>query len=349
MRIGILTFHASNNYGSVLQAYALCRYIHTAGHHAEIIDYRPNQPAIIGYALQYLKRPRKRKESMGQLRSLQTFLRRTTPLSRVCRTKKQIQSIASRYDALICGSDEIWNIRKWQRGFNRNFFLDGIAQEQMTASYAATFGHTTSLTSREQEIMRHALMQLNAISVRDSASAVLLDAIGISGAEQVLDPTLLLDWGTWAQDVADVPARYILAYVQRCSNLVAVTNMAQRLAQEYQLPVLSLDPAPAWHGGKPLTPEQWVGMYKNAEMIVTNAFHGVMFAVALQKPWIAMTSENKQKINDFAVNFTDGHRVVTPDTDAREYLQIAAQKVAYKAEFALSLQRSKDFLARIWA
>lgn len=39
MRIGIITFHKSYNYGSVLQAFALVQFLTKLGHEAKVIDF----------------------------------------------------------------------------------------------------------------------------------------------------------------------------------------------------------------------------------------------------------------------------------------------------------------------
>jgi len=349
MRIGILTYHASNNYGAVLQAYALVQYLLGAGHDVEIIDYRPNMPEFYFRLFVYKRGYKVGKAANQHLDCLRNFLHTKVKMSPICRCKSKLCDVISHYDAIVCGSDEIWNIRKRYRGFNRNFFLDGLANGCIRVSYAATFNNTRVLRPKEKSIIQKALQRFDALSVRDSMSMDLLQEMGIQGAERVIDPTLLVCWDTFAQEVAETPERYVLAYIQKGCNHVAAAKVVKRLAQEYSLPVRALVPAPDWHGGSALTPEQWVGMYKNATMIVTNAFHGVMFAVAMKKPWIAIKSSQKRKIDDFASWIGKTECVIAPDAGVSEYAYLMTQYTEYEDTLRIPLQESKAFLHRVFS
>ena len=55
MKIGIMTYHFCSNYGAVLQAYALKRFLEARGHHVEMVDYRPpNDSGALGHNLRLL-------------------------------------------------------------------------------------------------------------------------------------------------------------------------------------------------------------------------------------------------------------------------------------------------------
>ena len=122
LRIGILTFHKSINYGSVLQAYALSKTLKDAGYSVEIIDYEPQRYEEI-YSLylknnslhhvlsNVLKRFPYRVAYKNRVNAFKNFRQTYLPLSKEKYFfDSDLEVLNDRYDVLIVGSDQVWNV-----------------------------------------------------------------------------------------------------------------------------------------------------------------------------------------------------------------------------------------------
>ena len=118
--VGILTFHASHNYGSCLQAYALQKTVDKLGVSSEIINFRTDKQKDM-YAvftkrkgLKYLFKnlthllyyfPLKRKH-----KNFENFITNSYALSsNEYKTSKELEEASLPYNTFIVGSDQIWN------------------------------------------------------------------------------------------------------------------------------------------------------------------------------------------------------------------------------------------------
>ena len=120
MHIGIITYHRALNYGSVLQAYALNKFLRNQGYQVETIDYwNEGQEKIYKrfeacnslmalarnmQTLLYLKKVKKKEDRFS------TYIKRYIPTTeQVEHNKNVLNQIAYSFDCVICGSDQIWN------------------------------------------------------------------------------------------------------------------------------------------------------------------------------------------------------------------------------------------------
>lgn len=148
MKTGTITFHAPNNNGSFLQAYALQTVLKNQleGVENEIIDFysekqmrqysvfrKPKSGGDIGrnlISLVHYKGLKSRHERFDQMR------KKHLALSRRCAAEKEVYEVANAYDTLICGSDQIWNTEA--RDYSDAYFMTGVEKKKI--SYAASFG-----------------------------------------------------------------------------------------------------------------------------------------------------------------------------------------------------------------
>lgn len=291
-KIGILTFHCTNNYGAVLQAYALKQFIQALcpGREVRVIDYRcegtiskadfeslRKKNGLVKAAFSYPQAHVKNER-------FETFRREMLNLTKPYFEKTSLKVDMDGFDAVISGSDQVWN-RRWSDG-DDVYFQDYHDQNNKKWSYAASFGFAT-LEGREQiELYRQYLQQFSHISVReDTGLQIVRDQLGLP-VEQHVDPTLLLTQDMW-NDIADESrcgGRYILLYmVPKQDDLIAY---AIRLGKKTGLPVVMLSQSirllGVRHAGNS-SPQEFVGYFKNAEHIVTNSFHGTAFSVIYHK------------------------------------------------------------------
>ena len=150
--IGIITFHCSYNYGSVLQAYALQKYLINNGYNVKIIDYRSkNYDMYHLFKLWMLKYPLK---LLAENRHINRLIRRKYNFlhfineSMHLTNKKYLYNddltvLNNEFNVFIAGSDQIWN-PVCTGGVDSNFFLnfvDGRVNKRI--AYAPSLAHAS--------------------------------------------------------------------------------------------------------------------------------------------------------------------------------------------------------------
>lgn len=209
--IGIITFHGSHNCGSMLQAYATQKFLERLGHKSEIINFRMQSQKDY-YALYQTKyglmrfcrglllfpihglRSRRAKK-------FEEFMNGELKLSgRELSTYDDLESVKSKYEVYLAGSDQIWSNRvpelaKSPVDYTGVYFLDFVDENKKRVSYASSIGEATfnELISKKQ-----LLLKFSAISTREKAGANIIEKLlGVQPVETVIDPTLALNSSEW--------------------------------------------------------------------------------------------------------------------------------------------------------
>lgn len=300
MRVGIITFHSSLNYGAVLQAYALSECLKSLGHEAFFIDYQPDYRtkqfqwswAYCGLNPVNIIYPLLRKR-FGAFTS--EYLSVT---SRQYRTIEELVADPPEADAYICGSDQIWNPDRSH--LDPAYFLTFAPKGIRRIAYAASFGKKEMKQTECHRIAPY-LKDFDYLSVREaSAVRIVNDACG-KQAEHVLDPTLLIDNYDSVETHSPVKNRYVL--VVNLQNNSLLRRTADFVGRELQLPkvVVNNCSRKVWQlPGKRVFPGPggYLALFRNADYIVTNSFHGTAFSLVFDKPFIITPlSGNKSERN----------------------------------------------------
>ena len=199
MKIGILTFHCAHNYGAVIQCYGLQQYLKSLGHEAYVIDYRP-------YYLDVYKLPQL---SISRIKDIPTYLKTLVKHILVGNVdEKRYQAfedfIAQRlnlisytphqdysdFDAIVVGSDQIWNPMVTGGCFDDEFF--GFNAKCKVISYAAS-SRFVSLSDEQKVYLKSRLDKIDSISVRESSLKKLLQPLTDKPIAHVIDPSFLPD------------------------------------------------------------------------------------------------------------------------------------------------------------
>lgn len=297
-RVGIITFLHNDNYGSLLQAWALQRAVQSLGYEAEHIDYRPcaaekirnlarcgNSPALLVDGLR--KRAVKARQAEAQAKSaaLAAFRQEQLRLSPPCRDHDALARAAAAYDILLAGSDQIWS-PVW---LNPAYFLDFAHPGQKRVAYAPSLGVAAAPRGRKARMIRALTEPFDRLSVREAEGAAILQGLTGRTADVLPDPVVLPEPAVW-RALADPPARdkpYLLCYF--IGENPAYWSRVADLARESGLAVVVVPvTAQAWQqpyamaGG--LSPQAWVGRIAGAARVVTDSFHGAVFAYMLGTP-----------------------------------------------------------------
>ena len=289
-QIGILTFLHNDNYGSLLQAWALQTAVRSLGYDVEDIDYLPSQTEKVKNLLCSGNSPRlildgmkKRSATQGLNDGFDEFRREQLALSPVCRDQNALARQAAKYDALICGSDQIWS-PTW---LNPAYFLNFTKKPKI--AYAASLG-VSSLQSEAKGRKIAALTKgFSAISVREEEGAALLRTLTGTCPPVMPDPVLLLPRERYLSLIGgDVPmGNDILcfflsdnpAYWTQLEQLRQKTGLGVRVVPRTESALQSAYPL-----SKGITPAQWLRLIAGASMVLTDSFHAAAFSLLLHTP-----------------------------------------------------------------
>lgn len=317
MKIGILTFHFGNNYGGILQCYALQQVLKSLGHDVEIINFKPSRVSILKRVVNKLKtissfgvffrlvfnfvhvnkkqltKPNKANIVANKKSILAAFDRFRSIYLNISEpvNERNIAKKAATYAAIVVGSDQVWTSL-----FDKYpiYFLDWKPFfEGKRISYAACSAYQY-VQSKRAKHLKCMLSHFNAISVRDLTTAKLVMQITGTTPEIVADPTLLYSFDEFFSEKISEP--YILTYILG-AEINGGHDVAIRKIKEYygDLNVISiLIPSGVNDIEKysdtvyyDLSPDKWVHLFANATFVYTDSFHGVMFSLKFRKQFLA--------------------------------------------------------------
>jgi hypothetical protein len=318
MRIGIITFHWNYNYGAVLQAYCLRRALYSLGaDEVKFINFVP--PTLAHHATRgWGLTTGALFPTMQKRWKFHRFRAEHCPATPAIRTAGQLWQTFREFDAVITGSDQVWNIRLVGRLEPALFLGVPDYPQQKKISYAATFGNAgqpAALMDKAGELLK----QIGSLSVRDRMSQTLVRDLTGREAQIVLDPTLLSD--ATAQPVPrKVPKNYILAYFVDVFSSEA-RAMVQTARSALNLPVVAVSVYRDMPGAELLIRnagiEEWLYLFEQASVVITDSFHGSVFALKNKKPLYVLcgNDERASRIEDLTKAFECEHVVVRSAAD----------------------------------
>lgn len=309
LKCGIVTFHSSHNYGSVLQAYAMVKVMQRLGLDAELIDFcHPRTTDMYEWQLWSPYKNWKWNLRELVLRGLlgfgkkreqvfSDFIENVLVKSKRVKDKSVIPDI---YDVLVCGSDQIWNPKA--SGENAPIYYLDFGTTPCKFSYAASSGSERFGDSNPTQFKTY-LTNLKSIGVREQfMHDYIKEDFGLQSIVNP-DPTFLLDAEEWKQvekTYFGVPQKYLLVYT--IQNPVETVAFAKEVATRLQLPIVQICNDRGYraflHKGvdyslMDVSPQQFLWLFSHASFIVTNTFHGNMFSVIFRKNFIHYTNNPK--------------------------------------------------------
>lgn len=288
-KILTLTCHRIYNYGAVLQAYALQHYLLSQGVDTAIIDYLPayqrkkNKGGILWNMLWQLYRfPDFYMGNCVFGRFITDYLKLTENYSSL----DELIMNPPKADGIIVGSDQIWNYAIHK---DDSFYLTFVESDCFKASYAASIAQESIPDELKQQYQRR-LQGFKFISVREKTAEILLNKLGFSDVCTVLDPVYLLSSEEWINNIADPSFNkhgYILMYAFNCTKTIAdyAFNLARKSGKKLFIINTMINDfrfhcdLHYWN----CTPNRFVSLFKNADMVVTNSFHGLSFSIIFKK------------------------------------------------------------------
>lgn len=312
-KIGLMTFHAAHNYGSVLQAFATQQVIEGLGYENEIINYRLknqrmyyNRLYTTKFGLKHLLRqlirlPEHRKRCI-RAQKFETFIEEKLKKSETeFTTYGELKSGAPDYPVLISGSDQVWNLHCTAEFKTEppesilGYYLAFGSEDTKRISFSSSFG---GMRPEEIEQFKDHLARYDALSVREASGADMLKELLGREVENTLDPTLMLNGEEWSKlTLQNHPSeKYIFVYT--LSQYKAVQRLLSPIseyAREKGLKAICSAPfSPVHVSGVQACPDcgpqDFLTYVKNAELVITDSFHGTAFSINMETPFYVIQS-----------------------------------------------------------
>lgn len=312
MKIGIATIVDYKNYGNRLQNYALQEVIKSLGYEVETIvnkKYTPedNRSTLTRYiervkelgikgnisrVSEKLKGEPKEKLLNEKKRRFREFSKQhINETSFTVEPQSVPEELKDQYDYFVTGSDQVWNPN--YRNCSSFDFL-AFAPADKRVAYAPSFGVST-IPDKFKADYTNWLTEFASLSVREDAGAQLIESLTGRKAPVLVDPTLLLSRMDWlklakkSDKKPDIP--YLLTYYlgQLADDK---QKMIQDIAQEKNLKIINLADYkdPAYYT---LAPDEFLDMINDASIFFTDSFHGAVFSILLEKPFVVFNRVSK--------------------------------------------------------
>ena len=280
---GIVTFHTANNYGAVLQAYALKSVCSKYCEQCDIIDYRSVTISERYRLLLDISSPKRLIKSMLRNAFLREKYKRFNDFR-----KYYLCSVAyeeKKYDVVIAGSDQIWNYNLTNG--DSGYFLDFVEEGVKKVAYAPSFG-VPHLDSAYEKMYKNLLSNFACISAREPEGKHIIESLFGMKSEIVLDPTLLLTKKEWIDSFQLQTAKrdYIFCYLFGMSD--NTKRFIQNLSRKTGYKVVGIsDNISLKNDGirydRIASPKTWISYIYNAAFVITNSFHGTAFSIIFEK------------------------------------------------------------------
>jgi hypothetical protein len=292
LKIGVLTFHRCINYGSYWQARALVEGLRARGHDAELLDHDCAQVryAELRCAFQPLLPQRSpRSDFPHYAEKARRVLAAADALPLSPRFPLDRPDVLDGYDAIVVGSDEVWNMHHPWYGGKAIFYGDGLPAERLV-SYAASFGNHDA-----SEGLHHwwadKLRRFSAISVRDGNSRAMLRNSLDTEPDVVLDPVLQFPPNKPPEPAREDEAKpYVAVYGH--SFPAWYSEAVRAFARHRGFRLVSIGYRNDWADEQRIGagPLEFARLIANAASVATNFFHGCVFALLNSRPFACVAS-----------------------------------------------------------
>lgn len=286
-RVGIITLYSAINHGAFLQAYSLSTYLSDKGFDVCFVAFPRLTRKLEAFQAIKLKRG-------SAFRSLIFSLHKVFVFRHAQKTFRAVPLRCQSFDALILGSDEIWNVKN-DSFPSRSEYFGFIERGVKVVAYAPSSGN-----SRKEDIVSlpglcERMRNIDFFSGRDENTIDIISSLTGRSGVRVVDPTFLVDIPQRHYDVGYDD--YLLVYSFGLNDLQKQEVLA--FAESHKLPVVSVGFFSSWCDKSiNVDPFQFLAVFEKAKYIVTDTFHGAAISVKLGKKF-AVYSEGKDKVLDF--------------------------------------------------
>ena len=315
MKIAILTLPLTNNYGGHLQAWALQRFLRKEGHNPILLDIRGSDEKMYHFMIPFKRSlssiikflPGKKDYHYFDYRKYQelnfqqfrdTELVKTKTIYR----KYQLKTLFEKenFDAIVVGSDQVW--RKWKMIPLDLFFLSWLHSDIKRIGYAISYGKDKwELTDDETKKYYRLAQFFHGLSMRESEGVRMTKEFLGLDSELVLDPTMLLDVDDYklimnnsSNHITNRLLYYILDNTNKKKEIISLCS------EKMNYSAFEVMPKVRWFDAMKKYPktdyiyppvQEWLSSFYTASFVVTDSFHGTVFSIIFNKPFIVLGNQ----------------------------------------------------------
>ncbi len=351
MKIGILTFHRADNYGALLQAYALQTTLENMGHAVDIIDYRCT-PLEQDYVRLYRLCPPLRRNLLlwscevwrrmmnfsclhSKKEHCDNFRNEYLHMTKSLHSDTDRALAENQYDVIFTGSDQIWS-PVLTHGKDDWYAFKRQNGHCVVAAYGASVGNLDRFISTYSEY-KEDLQQYNLISVREKDIQEFLQTQLNKEVSLVVDPTLLIEgekWTTIGNTVKPIERPYVLFYgvipcEEACEIALNVSRREKLMLVHFER---NLKHVKNSYYAQGVGPAEFLNLVQNAKYVITSSFHGTVFSVLYKKKFIAVPPKSLgSRLRTILQALNLEHRIV--DMDGPGDVSILTQEIDYSEAF----------------
>ena len=362
MKIGILTLPLETNYGGILQAYALQKTLKKRGYEVFTIDWHnPRNYAsyyknLRGWIHRLYLRFIKNKDVsvcwnpyMTDMhyhtitKNTRKYVENNLSLTKVC-TPEELSKVDAEYSftAYVVGSDQVW-----VNSYSNRSFLDFVKRKDvLRIAYAASSNENSWLEHPENILkIKELSKKFKALSTREESLASRTSSILNRKVNFVLDPTFLLEAQDYLETIKDDESiykllyskdfifQYILDYNKNRDLVLNIISNSLNLPLEDNMPKRKYIKSNSIKIRDCIFPpvEQWIYKIHKAKYIITDSFHGTVFAILFNKPFITIENAERgsERFKSLLSLFGLESRLVTDNTTPSKIIDIINTPIDY--------------------
>lgn len=316
-KVGILTLPLRNyNYGGILQNFALQQFLEK-NFQVEVetidIDYsnsKGNLKAQIKSALfKFLYFDLKAIRSKVN-KHLENFIQKHIKLTETIYTVAELENLIEKkgFHTIITGSDQVWRLKYLNSNLEKLLFLDFQKKSTLKIAYAASFGVDELEDISASKRIKSYLSVFNAISVREKSGVKICEQNFGINVQHLIDPTLLLSVDDYIglmnkqkgmQNRKPVFFSYVLD--QSVEKQTLIKELQLKMGTEsYQIELLndklgSINKSnyKSLKNSKATPVEDWLHRFYEADYVITDSFHGMVFSILFNKKFLVWGNESR--------------------------------------------------------
>ena len=295
MKIGILTLPFNNNYGGLLQSYALQSFLKQRGHDVWLIKRIPNKPNLIRKIKDLIKKILLELPVIDfNMKSFESQYMQETEIINSSNKYKLLDKY--NFDAYVVGSDQVWRFAYTQER-TKEYFFDFVPDKNAKKiAFSASFGiDTWEADKNTTEEISKLICNFAAVSVREKSGVDLCrKCFGYNNAIQLLDPTLLYSADFYRQLYTGIETDnggkigvYFLGKNEQKMEL------ALGFAKQTGKSLFTIGKRKAGIKYYYPTVSQWIKDFDTVDYIITDSFHGMVFSIIFRKPFCVIKNKNR--------------------------------------------------------
>lgn len=344
MKYGIITYTSAQNWGGILQAYALYHYLKQENYDVELLNYRAfdarifkprKQAKDVLYSVVKYGENKQRIQRYVDFRAKNLCLQ-GEPVSNA----EELKALNMTYDAFITGSDQLWNC---ETEICYDFYLQFAEDSKLLLSYGPSFGQDEIPGKFEEEVAR-LLNRYDLMSVRESSGSKIVEKLTGKKIPVVCDPTFLLKREEWLE-VAATPVKekgYIFIYTTQVSQKV-IELVKRYIHLHPDATVITPYAIPGVKAivKKNIGPAEFLSYIRSADYVIGTSFHAVVFSLIFSRNFCVVPhSSTGARVNNLlatlglekhAVSATE--QMEFPMLDSKEYTEKLERYISYSKDY----------------